>query len=239
MLYGGYMSDRGQYLKSLLVNGAYELNRREGETVVLKAEDRNLLKKETYSDLRKMWKALSIDKKFSNRYFVDSTSQKIRMLRAVGLNCDALKRRIDDNADVLARCEHNRWNVQQLLMGYSPCDKDADNEFRGLNDEYVKAYAAFKAWSKTVGWEKLSKEEQGRLMGSEKLCIDLNNAKDNFKSTKENYKECEDRVHPNICSFDHLDYVDFGAKSYDIYLNSVIPTIKLLVDDRERKDCSC
>ena len=239
MLYGGYMSDRGQYLKSLLVNGAYDLNRREGETVVLKAEDRNLLKKETYSDLRRQWKALSIDKKFSNRYFVDSISQKIRMLKAVGLDYDALKSCIDANADVLARCEHNRWNVQQLLMGYSPCDKDTDSEFRRLNDEYANAYAAFKAWSKTVGWEKLSKEKQAMLMMSEECCIALNRAKEAFKSTKEGCKECEDRVHPNICSFDHLDYVDFGAKSYDIYLNSVIPTIKLLVDDRERKDCSC
>ena len=239
MVYGGYMSDRGQYLKSLLVNGAYDLNRREGETVVLKAEDRNLLKKDTYSDLRRQWKALSIDKKFSNRYFVDSISQKIRMLKAVGLDYDALKSCIDANADVLARCEHNRWNVQQLLMGYSPCDKDADSEFRRLNDEYANAYAAFKVWSKTVGWEKLSKEKQTVLMMSEECCIALNRAKEAFKSAKEGCKECEDRVHPNICSFDHLDYVDFGAKSYDIYLNSVIPTIKLLVDDRERKDCSC
>lgn len=40
---------------------------------------------------------------------------------------------IEKNKEVLGQCEHNRWNVQQLLMEFSPCGKEDDEECIRLN----------------------------------------------------------------------------------------------------------
>ena len=50
------------------------------------------------------------------------------------------------------------------------------------------------------------------------------------KKIKVDVKECPLRIHPNICSFDHLDKVDSGAKKYDSDLCNSIPDIIRIVD---------
>lgn len=234
MLYGEYMNDRSQYLKSLLVNGAYDLDGMiDGKEI--KAGERDLAKKETYSDLRASWKKLSIDKKFSNRYFADSIPLKIRSVMA----CDpaaTLEEAISRHTLPLAVSEHNRWNVQQLLLGYSPCPEDIDAEFVNLNSAYKTASDNLKAWRKKVGWNNLSEADKEKLQKTDEDCRELEQAnaaaKDAFKTMKNNKKVGEDRMHPNICAFNHLNDVDFEAEGYDVKLNSNIPVIKLLVDDR-------
>ena len=57
-------------------------------------------------------------------------------------------------------------------------------------------------------------------------------AKDAFRKMKNEFKECEKRIHPNICSFGHLDSVDSGAKGYDMFINNMIPEILARVDMR-------
>ena len=232
MLYGDYMSDRTQYLKALLVNGAYDLDVMKDGKIVKKAEDRNMADRADYKDLRDGWNELSLDKKFSNRYYVDSISQKIRSVNAVGLSADELKIAIEEHAEILARCEHNRWVVQQLLLGYSPCPYEIEKAVLGpLNAEYKLVNDVFKLWKKNVGWNNLTDKEQ-KALETEKEYLANKAAKEAFKLKKEEFKEGESRIHPNICSYNHLDEVDFGAKNYDIYLNSIIPTIKKLIDDR-------
>jgi len=235
MLYSEYMSDRSQYLRSLLVNGAYDLNGKiDGKDI--KADDRDMSRKETYTDLRSMWKKLSIDKKFSNRYFADSIPLKVRSINATDLSPEDLEIEIRKHSDVLARSEHNRWIIQQLMLGYFPCDSVVDSEFIKLNANYKDSYYRLKKWRKSVGWNSLSEEDQKKLRSTDKICIELerknDEAKNKFKDKKEFYKVGEYRLHPNICAFNHLDNVDFEAKDYDIYLNSIIPTIKKLVDDK-------
>lgn len=236
MLYGDYMSDRSQYLKALLVNGAYALDVKKDGNIVVKAENRNMANKEEYKDLRKEWRTLTLDKKFSNRYFVDSIQLKIRSVNAIGLSFLPLKETISCHTETLARSEHNRWNIQQLLLGYAPCDKKADDEFVELNAAYKDAYKALDEWHKLIGWDNLSKEQQEGVRDTDDRCRELEKklkeSKDAFQYKKNFYKEGENRMHPNICAYNHLDKVDFEAKDYDTYLNSMIPTIKLLVDDR-------
>lgn len=230
MLYSEYMSYRSQYLKALLVNGAYDL-----DSEKIKAIDRDLSKKETFSDLRESWKSLSIDKKFSNRYYVDSIPLKIRSIRGEGLPYDKLKTKIDEYSELLAISEHNRWNIQQLLFGYSPCNKDDDEKFKNLNSEYKKAKDELKEWKEEKGYDNLSKEEQKIIrekLPKENVFTREDNTKNEFNKLKKEYKEGENRKHANICAYNHLDVVDFGAKSYDTKINSIIPIIKLLVDDK-------
>ena len=51
-----------------------------------------------------------------------------------------------------------------------------------------------------------------------------------FDKVKEDYKIGENRMHANICSYDHLDVVDSAAKGYDETLNSKIPMFIEKVD---------
>ena len=137
MLYGEYIDSRTYYLKALLVNGIYALDDK-------KLKDQlDMGKKKTYKDLRTSWNNLSVSLKWSNKYFVDTIYQKIRSIipnltneAAVGgynnqdffkagwyqMVKDALDNAPKDEKEYLAKCEHNRWNVQQLLLGFTPAD---------------------------------------------------------------------------------------------------------------------
>ncbi len=225
MLYSEYINDRSQYLKALLVNGAYDLDGKD-----IKVKDRDMSNKDTYRDLKETWKMLSIDKKISNRHFADSILQKIRSVTAVGLCSIDLRKKIEEHTETLARSEHNRWNVQQLLLGYSPCYKEIDDRFVILNKNCIADNALYKEWKEKVNWKNLSPKER---LEKKKNDPDYHNlAKGIFDNEKRSCKEGEDRMHPNLCAYDHLDEVDSEAKNYDIYLNSIIPIIKILIDDK-------
>lgn len=75
MLYGEYIDSRTYYLKALLVNGIYEINDIDNKMYFTKI---NLGDKDTYIDLRKSWKNLTVEKTWSNKYFVDTIYQKVR-----------------------------------------------------------------------------------------------------------------------------------------------------------------
>ena len=109
---------------------------------------------------------------------------------------------------MLAQCEHNRWTMQQLLFGYMPCNEEEDRIFIRLNKEFCRASAS---------------GDQDEIRA----------AKDAFAKKKIEFKESEKRIHPNICSFGHLDSVDSGAKGYDRFINDSIPDILARTDARE------
>ena len=84
-----------------------------------------------WSDANKMWKGdpdndmegLSVSLKWSNLYSSYSIRTKLATLRAMrGLTLDNksqdTKKLTKNEIEELARVEHNRWNVEKLLMGY-------------------------------------------------------------------------------------------------------------------------
>ena len=255
-----YMSNRSLYLKSILVNAMYDLS--DGSKV--KGFDVNEIDmgvKDKYKEIREMWKKLTIDKKFSNKYFVDSIMQKIRSIIAEPFTLEDLKEAIEsnDNKEILARCEHNRWNVQQLLLGHSPCPKNVDLEFQTLEKNKIISSAkqqrnelrerfAQEIYNCTFG--ELNPLEQQYLTKADSnlcengVCVNMefyekcSKYYDEYSKTphgifdkvKEDYKTGEKRMHANICSYDHLDVVDSGAKGYDETLNSKIPMFIEKVD---------
>lgn len=144
MLYGEYIDRRTYYLKALLVNGIYDINDIDNKMYFTEI---NLGDKDTYIDLRKSWKNLTVEKTWSNKYFVDTIYQKVRstnlalseVAAIIGYNNNEFftgnwKENLEnalaelskpigqDKKEYLAECEHNRWNVQQLLLGFSPAD---------------------------------------------------------------------------------------------------------------------
>ena len=197
--------------------------------------------KSTYDDLRKLWKSdgMTIAKKWSNKFFADTIYQKLRGVApglfagngAAGAYKDklfggasgkdrileSLKTALKANEIILAQCEHNRWNVQQLLMEFSPCGKQEDELCRELNRK-IKEYEREMSLhdNKSPEYEALKKKK--------------NDVKYELKSLKNSLKESEDRIHPNICGYSHLDDVDSGAKEYDVSLNNAIADIIVFVD---------
>lgn len=245
MVYGEYMSDSSLYLKGLLVNYAYWVK----DVTDKNAWPENIVDKgdPKSEEARELWRGLNVTQMWSNKYYADSIYTKIRNIithtsLCGNIDCDVsgsddkvcgnmmyssqrsvkelLKLRYDETIDRIAKaleehkedlavCEHNRWNIQQLLLGYSPCDKDLDDIFRKINkksdpDVINKQYA---------DWRERNLH-----------------SKHYSKIIKNDVKECALRIHPNICSFAHLDVVDKEAKPYDAKLNSAIPVIIDLVD---------
>ena len=255
-----YMTNRSLYLKSILVNAMYDLsdgNKFKGFDV----KDIDMGIKDKYKEIRDMWKKLTIDKKFSNKYFVDTIMQKIRSIISEPFTIEDLKETInsEENKEILARCEHNRWNVQQLLLGYSPCPRNVDLEFQTLEmnkctdsakqkrNELRERFAQeiYKCkWADLNPFEqqKLTKVDSSLCKDGECENIELYKKyakyRDEYYKTphgifdtvKEDYKIGENRMHANICSYDHLDVVDSGAKGFDETLNSKIPMFIEKVD---------
>ena len=83
----------------------------------------------------------------SNKYFVDYIYSKLRSVMDLTpqeavcgfqnpiYTTDFLKRitnTIHEQSHVLAQCEHNRWNVEKLLVGFSPIDEDDDKQLQQM-----------------------------------------------------------------------------------------------------------
>lgn len=84
------------------------------------------------------WDSMSIFNRWSNKYLADSYETK---LRSVGVytndftdDYDSIRSKLDECAYSLAECEHNRWDVQQLLMGFSAY-RESDQEKLRLKDK--------------------------------------------------------------------------------------------------------
>ena len=207
MLYGEYLVDRTLYLKSLLVNAAYD---KIYDSYVWPTD---MGDKENYKDLRAKWNELSVSSQMSNKLFVDTIYQKIRSVfplidkpeNAYGYNgkiyddimiFNKMKDNIKKNLTALAVCEKNRWNMEKLLFGFLPCTKQDDMEMQSYVENAVV----------------------------KEICVD------EHKKLKKEIKKRTTRTHPNICSYDHLNIIDPGAKDYDIQLCLHLPEILMLVD---------
>ena len=244
MVYGEYMSDRSLYLKGLLVNYAYDVKNSENADWPKSITDKN---DKNFEAAKKSWSKLPVSSIWSNKYFADSIYIKIRnilcdndlclkgecnmdldpkictnsLYRSQALVKELLKVKFDETLDIiadaiktheeaLAVCEHNRWNIQQLLLGYAPCDKELDYIFSLLNLPSKNMTLINMLYG---NWREANLHS--RVFS---------------KKIKDDVKECSLRIHPNICSFKHLDIVDSDAKPYDSMLNAAIPKIIELVD---------
>lgn len=84
-----------------------------------------------WEEANAMWQDLSVALKWSNLYNSYTMRTKQRTLRAMrGLGIDDESRDYDTLSDYeveqLAIVEHNRWNVEKLLMGYRKPKRDED-----------------------------------------------------------------------------------------------------------------
>ena len=187
MLFAEYIASESDSYKSMLVNRAYDVIKYNVEWPTNIHE---------MPEVVEAWKNLKICNRYSNINYVDSISQKLRcILNVKEVPSDKLQSTLEtaikNNEFALAVCEHNRWNLQQLLLGFTPCSKEKDE----LLIQLVVA---------------------GKM-------DEVNTEKGTLKSSYE-------RIHPNICDYNHLAMVDPEAQPYDTKLNAAIPRILMLVD---------
>ncbi len=86
-----------------------------------------------------LWQKLSVALKWSNLYNSYTMRTKLRTLRAMrGVDIDDVSQDYnslqDSEVEQLAVVEHNRWNVEKLLMGYRKAKKSED---RYENEQYA------------------------------------------------------------------------------------------------------
>ena len=150
MIYGNYMDDRTRYWKGVLTNAVYNATE---NNKPLPLDLKNTDDKEVKALVDK-WDELKECKKISNKLFVDSIYQKLRCIMDLSKNetlgeygnpifdnqsfVQDVKSVIQSHASIVAKCEHNRWNVEQLLMGFTPMKSADDEQFRQLVDENNK-----------------------------------------------------------------------------------------------------
>lgn len=79
------------------------------------------LLKEDYSGIEELWSELSVAEKWSNMYNAMSIPGKLRSLK-----CDA--NIVEKASQWLPAVEHNRWNVEKLLLGFRPTTKNEDED---------------------------------------------------------------------------------------------------------------
>ena len=84
-----------------------------------------------WTEADKYWKNLSVAHKWSNLYSAYAMRIKLASLRAMrGLKQDDTSRDTwplsDEEVEIMALVEHNRWNVEKLLMGYRKPHRDED-----------------------------------------------------------------------------------------------------------------
>lgn len=77
----------------------------------------------------KLWDNTVISKRWSNIFAAASIPTK---MRSIGVNWDInnpkhIEDFTDEQVELLAEIEHNRWNIEELLLGYRPVYKDEDN----------------------------------------------------------------------------------------------------------------
>lgn len=158
MQYADFTMDKESYWMSQLCNYAYDLILDEdvdnSAINSLVADIGDASDRAAMSGAREKWKRLSVFNKWSNRYLSNSFGTKLRSIgcgfKGHVLHYDVIRQRLDAHIEDMARCEHNRWNVQQLLMGLRAYTDSESYMFRELRKnaaetpEAQEAYRDFK-----------------------------------------------------------------------------------------------
>lgn len=151
MKYADFTTEKINYYRAQLCNYVYDLmfdGSIGKETINHKIADiKDASDSEAMKPAREKWNDLSIFNRWSNRYLANSFETKVR---SVGgsvadflVQYDEICRRFEVQAEMLAECEHNRWNVQQLLMGFRAYNQEEKEHYDHTADK-----KNFKKWMK-------------------------------------------------------------------------------------------
>lgn len=125
--------------------------------------------------------------------------------------------------ELLAKVEHIRWNMEQLLLGYAPL------KFREQKELLANRVHAEKVDMPNIDQQELKKKEQANQEYVLKVKKWLNAWKD-YDDMKETLKA--NMTHVDICSYKVLKRIDAEAISYDEVIVRVLPQIYRLIQSK-------
>ena len=126
-----YCADENSILRAKLINYLYcTADYQTYKFQAIESLD-SLPTEKIWSDAEKYWRELTVALKWPNLYNAYSIQVKLASLRAMrNLKIDDLSHDksalSEQEAEMMARVEHNRWNVEKLLMGYRKARKEED-----------------------------------------------------------------------------------------------------------------
>ena len=84
----------------------------------------------TGKEIDQLWEnpKFKTGKKLSNIYNANAISTKLRSIRYTKEHWENGKPLNEKQGAILAEVEHNRWNVEELLLGYRPVTKKEQEE---------------------------------------------------------------------------------------------------------------
>jgi hypothetical protein len=124
-----------------------------------------------WAEAEASWSKLTVALKWSNLYNAYNIGTKLATLRAMrGLapndTSQDTQPLTEHGVDILARTEHNRWNVEKLLMGYRKPHRDEDkylevnkpfkNELKQNKNRFI--HHDLRPYEQLEGVEKLNME---------------------------------------------------------------------------------
>lgn len=119
----------------------------------------------------RLWDKLSNIKRQSSIYNAMTIPTK---MRSIGLNEDDWDKFYDisqQDIEILAQVEHNRWNVEELILGYRPCTDEEQDKIAADVDTQKDAFKARKIHYDLRAYNDLRPDKTGRSAKIYDLCL--------------------------------------------------------------------
>ena len=122
-------NDDKAFRQAKLVNFVYRsYNDDSAEAKINEKEKINIIAQKA----EEFWKECTVEEIWSNIYNANSIPSKLRAYDIAMADFTAMHNVIKRNLTSLATAEHNRWNVEKLLMGFRPLTKEESDSLKSL-----------------------------------------------------------------------------------------------------------
>ena len=119
----------------------------------------------------RLWDKLSNIKRQSSIYNAMTIPTK---MRSIGLNEDDWDKFYDisqQDIEILAQVEHNRWNVEELILGYRPCTDEEQDKIAADVDTQKDTFKSRKIHYDLRAYNDLRPDKTGRSAKIYDLCL--------------------------------------------------------------------
>ena len=119
----------------------------------------------------KLWAGLSSVKRWSSIYNAMTIPSK---MRSIGLEEDDWEKFYDisqQDIEILAQVEHNRWNVEELILGYRPCTDEEQDIIAADIKTQKDAFKARKIHYDLRAYNDLRPDKTGKSAQVYDLCL--------------------------------------------------------------------
>lgn len=123
------------------------------------------------ADRDSLWVNLSSVKRWSSIYNAMTIPSK---MRSIGLTEDDWEKFYDisqQDIEILAQVEHNRWNVEELILGYRPCTDEEQDKIAADVDTQKDTFKSRKIHYDLRAYSDLRPDKTGRSAKIYDLCL--------------------------------------------------------------------